>query len=145
MKKPLLTSILFVLIFTFAVNEAFARPKVIVIKKRGSADGIHYNEVNEYHKGNYHSLKCKDPGFIICKWEFTPRIKGESGTEYDVTQMENLIVEYVKKQIPNEGEIRNVKIMYDGIYIKINHAVAFRGQNGEIVYEYDAKIYGQEE
>jgi hypothetical protein len=116
---------LFLALMLVSSNAAFAKLRIIIITKKGSIDGLHYAEKKEAHANGFHLLQCKNPGYTLCDWDFPPtKIKGISGTEYSVTEIENIAKSFIERKIreTNQEKITNETILFDGIFIKILNA-----------------------
>ncbi len=125
------------ILLMISTSLVFAKKKKIVVKQSGSKDGIHYNTVDEYHnwQSDFHSLKCKNPGSIVCTWGHTPRVKGSSGNEYDVNQLTSIAYKKVEEYFTNYPNDKNfkIKLQIDGITIDI-HAKKDNDQSLDITY-----------
>jgi hypothetical protein len=86
MKKVILTGLIL-----SAFLQVEARTRII---RHGSADGIHYNRVNESHGWFNHTLTCTNPGAIKCGWTSPHRVIGNNGNN-DVADIERWVEDQI--------------------------------------------------
>lgn len=111
MKTKILVSILAVVCFCFTADAK------IIIKRHGSADGIHYKTVNETHGLFIDKLVCNGAGAAKCGWAIPPRIAGET---------REFSVEELLAMVPANEASGRLKV--DGVTIEWRADMRNRGQ-----------------